>query len=353
MCRTKTCEGMRSIAMMACAVLCAVLASGCTDEKKSKPKPPVAVSVTQVGFLPTDDGQAYVGTVEEKNGTLLSFEVPGNVTALKAQEGDQVGKGQLIGTIQPNTLRDAHQAALTSLRQAQDAYRRMKPLHAQGVISEIKWVDVESKLQQAEAAERMAREQLGHTTLRAPFSGVIAARYADPGMNVIAGQQIYRLVDVSVVEIKINVPEDEIYAIRKGQTALLTVKAAGNVTLTGHVSEKGIVANALSHTYDVKIAAPNPEGKLMPGMVCNVDLEKQGETAQAQPMVLPAQSVELDTDGRRFVWVVEAGKARQRHVTVGNFMGDGIVVTQGLQPGEAVITEGMQKVSDGMKVTTR
>lgn len=350
---TKHAKRMKSIAMMACAALCAVLTVGCADDKRSHSKLPVAVSVTRVGLPMTSEGRAYIGTVEEESGTLLSFEVPGNVTTLKAQEGDHVAKGQLIGTIQPNTLRDAHQATLTSLRQAQDAYRRMKPLHAQGVISEVQWVDVQSKLLQAEAAERMAREQLGHTALRAPFSGIIAARYADPGMNVIAGQQIYRLVNVSVVEIKINVPENEIYAIHKGQAAILTVKAAGNATLTGHVSEKGIVANALSHTYDVKIAAPNPGGRLMPGMVCNVDLEKQGGDVQTRPTVLPSQCVELDTDGHRFVWVVEAGKARQRYITVGNFMGDGIVVTQGLNSGDDVITEGMQKVSDGMKVRTK
>ncbi len=344
---------MKSIAMMMCAVMTAVLAAGCTDAKKSQPKTPVAVSVTRVGPSAAADGQTYVGTVEEKSGTLLSFEVPGNVTTLKAQEGDHVDRGQLIGTIQPNTLRDAHQATLTTLRQAQDAYRRMKPLHAQGVISEMQWVDVESKLQQAEAAERMAREQLGHTALRAPFAGIIAARYADPGMNVIAGQQIYKLVDVSAVEVKVAVPESEIDAIRKGQEARLTVKAAGNRTLTGHVGEKGIAANPLSHTYDVKITTPNPDGRLLPGMVCSVAFSGKASGSQAQPVVLPAQSVELDTDGRRFVWVAEGGKARQRYVTIGQFMGDGIVVTQGLQPGDAVITEGMQKVSDGMKVRTK
>ena len=344
---------MKSKAMIMCTVMAAIVTAGCTNKEKRQPKAPVNVSVMIAGSPTTAHGHTYVGTVEEKSGTLLSFEVPGNVTALKVQEGDRVAKGQLIGTVQPNTLRDAHQATLTSLRQAQDAYRRMKPLHDQGVISEMQWVDVESKLQQAEAAERMAREQLGHTTLRAPFDGVIAARYADPGMNVIAGQQIYRLVDVKAVEIKIDVPENEIYAIQKGQVAQLTVKAAGNLTATGHVSEKSIVANALSHTYSVKITTPNSEGKLMPGMVCDVALKRHSGTGMTKPILLPAQCVELDTDGRRFVWVAENGMAQQRYVTVGDFMGDGIMVTQGISPGESVITEGMQKVSDGMKVRAK
>lgn len=344
---------MKISAVVACAVLTVLLATGCSHKRPAAGRAPIEVKTTTVGSGNDRISDEYVGTVEEKTGTILSFEVPGNVTSLTVKEGDVVRRGQRIGTIRPNTLQDAHQATLTALKQAQDAYKRMKPLHQQGVISEIQWVDVESKLQQAEAAERMAREQLVHTVLTAPAGGVIAARYADPGMNVMGGQQIYRLVDVSKVEIKVSVPEDEIYHISKGMAASIRVKAADNATFCGRVTEKGIAANSLSHTYDVKIEVDNTARRLMPGMVCSATFQATGGQNPEQ-VVIPQGCVELDTDGKRFVWTVEAGKARMRPVTIGGFTGqDGVEVTDGLHPGDKVITSGMQKVSDGMKVSER
>lgn len=322
--------------------------ASCSDNKGLQEKAPVNVKTITVTNTGSSNSNEYVGTVEEKSGTVLSFEVPGNITLLTADEGDQVTKGQLLGRISPTTLNDAHQSTLTALNQARDAYRRMKPLHEQKVISEMQWVDVESKLHQAEAAERIAREQLNHTSFSAPFSGVIAARYADKGMNVISGQQIYKLVDINNVDIKISVPENEIYHIQKGTTARITVKAADNAVLEGKVVEKGISANSLSHTYNVKIETENHAHRLMPGMVCSVSIN--GDSNQNGHITIPANCIKLDTDGSRFVWLDINGIAKQRTIVAGNFSGNDIEVISGLNNGDKVIAEGSQKVSDGMKI---
>lgn len=80
-----------------------------------------------------------------------------------------MSKGQLLATINPTTVKEAHRATLTTLKQAQDAYRRFLPLHQSGTISDMKWVEIESKLEQAKAAESIARQQLSHSTLTAPL----------------------------------------------------------------------------------------------------------------------------------------------------------------------------------------
>lgn len=332
------------------AYLTATALSGCTEKKGEAPKLPAEVSVMEIGSSDAATGREYVGTVEESEGTLLSFEVPGNVVALKADEGDKVAKGQLLATVNPTSLRDAHSAAAAVLRQAQDAYKRMKPLHKQGVISDIKWVEVESKLSQAQAAERIAREQIRHTGLFAPFAGVIASRTAEKGMNVLAGQQIYKLVDISKVDVKISVPEKEISKIHTGCQAKVTVPALDGAVLLGTVTEKGVSADPVSHTYDVKITINNNKRQMMPGMVCNAEL-KTDEIRNE--IVVPMNAVEFDSDNRRFVWVVENGKAAMRAITVGGFVGDGVVVASGLSKGDRVVVSGCQKVSEGMKVSVK
>ena len=329
-----------------------LLLAACSQEKDKKTKQPVLVEKMDVSASSSENGDEYVGTVAAGSGTVLSFEVPGNISLLKVDEGDRVVKGQLLARVSPVTLKEAHYATVVTLNQARDAYRRMKPLHAKGVISEIRWVDVESKLRQAEAAERIAREQLGHTGLYAPFSGVISSKTAEIGMNVIAGQQVYKLVDVSKVNIEFSVPEDEISHIHTGMHGHVTVKALGGDLFSGIVSEKGVVADPVSHTYNVKMAISNPDGRLMPGMVCSV---KVNAVVDADSKItVPLSAVELDTDNSKFVWVVVGHRAQQRKVCTGKFAEGGwVVITSGLEYGDCVIVGGAQKVSQGMTVKVK
>ena len=328
----------------------AALLAACGSEKKpQEAETTVPVRVLVVNPVAGVASDTYVGTVEEKSGTMLSFEVAGSIRTLSVDAGQKVHRGQVLAVLDETTLKQAYEAARATLKQAEDAARRFEPLHAQGTITDLQWVEVQTKLDQAKAAEGIARKQLAHCVLRAPFSGVVSSRSADPGMTVLPGQPVMKLVTIDHVQVKISVPEKEIPQIRTGQEARFTVPALGGAAFGGKVTEKGIAANPLSHTYEVKISLPNPQGQLLPGMVCSVSLdEREAGTTQ---LVIPASAVQLDTDGRRFVWIVKDGTASCRFIEAGRLTGeDSVVISSGLKPGDRVITSGAQKVSDGMKV---
>lgn len=329
-------------------LLLPVLFLSCTADKSVKGDKKVIVKVETVSGGETASANSYVGTVAANSGTVLSFQTGGNVTRLNVREGDHVRRGQLLGTVSPTTLRDSHYATEVTLRQARDAYSRMKKLHDEGVVSEIKWVEVETKLQQAEAAERIAREQLSHTSLYAPFDGVITSRDAEIGMNVLPDQPVYKLAKIANVDVNFSVPEAEISRIAAGSRALVKVDALGGRAYEAVVAEKGVVADAVSHTYNVRLAVNNADGKLLPGMVCSVNLRSAASGTSA--VVIPMRCVELDTDNTRFVWVVEGGKARRRNVVIGDFAGNGVLVVSGLAAGDRLIVEGAHKVSEGTAV---
>ena len=328
-------------------LLMALLLVGCGKEQKQTSSRKVKVSTMTVGVDCSLGSNTYVGTIDSESASILSFEAGGKITRLLVREGDRVAKGQLLGTVSPTTLRDSHYATEVTLQQAQDAYRRMKKLHDEGVVSEIKWMDVETKLRQAEAAERIAREQLSHTSLYAPFAGVITSKDGEVGMNVLPDQPVYKIANVSAVDANFSVPESEINAISIGQKAKISVNAAGGKTFAGVVKEKGIVADAVSHTYNVRLSLLNTSGKLLPGMACSVSLESR---AEHQTVIVPMGAVELDTDNTRFVWIVSGGKAHRRNVSVGDFSSGGVEILSGLTGGDRVIVSGMQKVSEGMAV---
>ena len=130
---------------------CIVL-TGCSEQKKKTEKAPVKVETLTVGSYANGETNDYVGTIEEKTGSTLSFELGGNITSIRVDEGDKVSRGQTLATINPTTLKEAHKSALATLHQAQDAYRRFLPLHKAGTISDIRWVEIESKLEQSPLA---------------------------------------------------------------------------------------------------------------------------------------------------------------------------------------------------------
>ena len=120
--------------------------------------------------------------------------------------------------------------------------------------------------------------------------------------------------------------------------------AVGDEPFYGRVAEKGVDADPLSRTYDVKLLLDNPQHRLLPGMICQVYSRFQrGQTS----VFVPANVVQLNEDNRYFVWVVSNGKASKRFI---NFVADtsqGVRVNGGLQPGDLLIVEGQQKVSEG------
>jgi len=332
-------------------VICAILFSNCTRKRgQSETDKVTTVKVVKVTTTAIQNGRNYVGTVEANSSSSLSFQVIGNVSKVLVSEGERVTKGKLLATLDRATLQNTYNASLATLKQAQDAYDRMNILHESGSLPEIKWVEVESKLQQAQSMEQIARKNAKDTGLYAPFSGVIARKNVEPGMNVMPGVEVMQLADINSVNIKIAVPENEITGIEKKQVASISVAALGNRLFEGIVSEKGIVANPLSHTYEVKIKLTNAQQELMPGMVCSVTLRRMDKNPE---IIIPNSVVQLKPEGTRFVWLSKNGKATLKVIQTGALTQRGIIVTEGLEQGDLVITEGNQKVSEGTKIVVR
>ena len=110
-------------------IISCMMLTGCTEKSRKLEKKNVKVETISVGNTNLGGTKDYVGTIEEKIGSTLSFEIAGNITSIRVEEGDRVSKGQLLATINPTTVKEAHRATLTTLKQAQDAYRRFLPLH--------------------------------------------------------------------------------------------------------------------------------------------------------------------------------------------------------------------------------
>ncbi len=324
-----------------------ILAAGCSqgnDNQTSTVRAPVKVRVVRASTESVSGSSGYVGTVEAVRTATVSAGSSGTLTSLNVRRGQRVSKGQEIATIESQTALSAYQMSLATLQQAEDGYERASKVYSSGSISEVQMVEIQTRLDQARAAADAARKTLEDCTLRAPFDGYVAEISVAAGEQLDMFSPVARIIDISELEIRFPVPESEIRLLSEGVRVSVDVEAAGLSGVAGRIVSKGIAASPLSHSYDCTAKLDSPGQGLMPGMVCKVSID-----SESSGTVLPASAVQTGVDGR-YVWTVRDGKAEKRMVTTGAFSGQGVMIAEGLEDGELVITEGYQKVSTGMKV---
>ena len=365
-----------------------LLATSCNKQKQPVEN---AVQVKTITVSPSslNNAESYSGTLEEDNGISLSFPVGGTVKQVNIAEGQNVQARQLIAVLDATTLNNLVSASSATVSQAQaavgqaraglaqaeksaaqaaDAYKRMKLLHDNGSLPEMKWVEVQTQYQQAQDAVSQVRQQVNQaeaavktahaqknislknlhdTRLFAPSTGYISRSMVTAGQNIAPGQPVAMLVDIRQVKVKISVPETDITHIHTGQPLRFTVSSMPGRIFTARITEKGVAADPISRSYEVKATAANADRKLLPGMVCDVYIE---QPQHAGVITLPANIIQIDMDNQPFVWTVVNGKARKTSVEPGQNIGDNVQIVSGLSYGSKVIVEGQQKVSNGTKV---
>lgn len=325
------------------------LAVGCKEVPQTVTAPVIKVKTEVITPQSTRGTRTFSGTVGEETGTAVSFTAGGTVKRIFVEQGQTINRGALVAEIDKATAENTYAAALAAREQAEDAVTRMKKLYEAGSLAEIKWIEVQSKLRQAVSAEQIAKKGLTDCRLYAPCSGYISEKPVEAGQNVAPGLTVVKIVDIDRVKVKVAVPEEEISSIIVGHKATITVAALSGRTFTGHVTEKGVEANPLSRTYDVKILVNNPQHALLPGMVCEANFSSTSSEEHA--ILLAANLIQIDVDNRPFVWCAVEGKAKKTYVTVGASVGNQVVISTGLKAGDRVIVEGQQKVSEGTKIS--
>ncbi len=337
---------MKKIFLLAMVVLTIV---SCQKKQERGEEETVGVTVERAA-LSSDYGQLpYVGVVEEESSTSVSFTGMAMLQSMTVSEGQPVKKGQLLAVIDETQARNALATTKASLDQAKDAYERMKLLHDNGSLPDMKWVEVESKVQQAQSAYDMAQKNLEDCRIYAPVSGVVGTKIMGVGETVLPSEPVLTILSIDNVKVRVAIPEREIAGITSGTPTTITVDALGDETFHGGRIEKGVSADPLTHTYDIRIRVPNPGRKLLPGMVARIQIKNE-KIKNEGAVTLPVKAVQQATEKTLFVWVARDGKAHRQPVAIGQTVGNRIVIESGLSEGDEVIVEGYQKLGEGTPV---
>lgn len=339
------------IVYIAGIILLATTLYSCKNEE-SRTNGAVKVDILTIQAVRDAPSYNYTGVIEDSYSSMISFQVAGNIQQIYCDENQYVNKGTLLAVLNKVMHQNSYDMAQATFKQAEDAYHRLKTLHDQNSLPEIKWIETLTAFQNAQSMLNIAQTNLDNCHLYAPFSGVVSKKITETGANVMPGVPVFNLVKLETVKVKVPVPEKEVSLIDIGQKATITVTALGkDKVYTSTITEKSAMANPLSHTYDIKIELENKDRKLMPGMICDVVIHHN--EAETEQIIVPNNAIMLDNDNNRFVWKLSGNTATRQSVAIGKLSSHGVIVSDGLNTGDKIIINGNQKVSEGTTIETR
>ncbi len=307
--------------------------------------PVVVESITPASVAP----EIYVsGNIEGNKTVRLGFMVAGKINYIAVNEGQQVGKGQLIASLDPVNYSIAKEMADVQVNQATDEYNRLKMMHDRNSLSESDLKKIEFALQQAQAQQKLQNENLSNTKLYSPISGVLLKKLAEPGEIIGTGNPILVISDINKVKVNAYIPENQLSQIHIGQAAQVQIDAL-NESYSGKVTEVGSAADATTRAFTVKIEIDNKGLKIRPGMIASVTLVSAAERSL---LTVPAQAILRTPEGQTYVFVADKDRAQayQRNISIGRMYSNKVEVISGLAEGEIVITGGQQKLSNGSSI---
>lgn len=328
--------------------------AGCQLEKSSSqsalaPKSPAKVQAIVVKKSSFVAERHYAGSIAEGTATAVSFNSPGTIKTLNVSEGKKISKGALIGTLDDTAARNALEIAQAMKSQAEDARARMEKLYKNKSISEIQWMEVESKYRQAVAAEQIAKKTLDDCKLFAPTTGIVSNKKIEVGQNVLPGVPVFNIVDISKVKAKAFVPESEISSIKLKDKVDIRIEALGGKSFEGKITNKGISANILSRSYEIEVELKNGNSEFLPGMIVDMAIQSKDSVSG---FALPSSVILLDERNQPFVWKISNGTAERKDVEifVDPAVSGSYILVQNLDEGDSIIVQGSSKVGRGDKV---
>lgn len=309
-------------------------------EAETQTAPGPLVQVVAVQPLSSAGTIRASGLVGYKREPQLAFAAPGIVGALDVDSGDTVRRGQRLATLRRTSVGSNADEAALARETAQRNLQRTQALYDRGFVSE-------ARLDDARLAVERARDS---SVLTAPADGVILRRTAETSQTVGAGAPIFVLGETgSGIVVRAPVASNEAARIRIGDTA--QVRIAGLAPLQGRVSRVGAKGNDATGAFEVEVEVSSPTG-LRSGMVAEVDVAAIPASATDTAAILVPTLALLDARADQgVVFVVDADNvARRRAVRTSGITQDGVLVVEGLTPGDRIVSSGAAYVTDGASV---
>ncbi|MDY2585934.1 efflux RND transporter periplasmic adaptor subunit [Winogradskyella aquimaris] len=292
------------------------------------------------------------GSVETKQNIVITPETGGIITNIYVKEGQNVIKGQLLASIDDGGLSQQKAQLEIQADLAKTTFERQKRLWDQKIGSEIQYLQAKSQYEGLQKSIAQINQQLSKNSVRAPFSGIIDDVITEQGNVAAPGQTpLMRLVNLSDMYIKTDVPESYITSINKGKEVEIDFPVLGK-SITSKIRQTGNFINPANRTFDVEIAVPNKDRSIKPNLTARL---KINDYVNENAILIPQSIISENAEGQQYVYILtekngDIATAKRVIIKTGRTQQDNIEVLAGLEENAEIIKEGARSVKDGQTV---
>lgn len=337
-------------------ILAIMLFTGCSEEQQTTDEELVKTVNVETKTIQQQPFERYlklVGTVEAQNDVRISAEVSGRITKYFVDQGDEVQQGDPILKIDDSQLIRERERLEAVTAQAKENYERLKRLYEQDSVgSEIDYLNAKYNYEQNKAALESVKVNIGKTTVNAPFDATIENIFLEEGEMASPGAVLVRLIGINKLKISTGVPSVYSNVVNKGDMARIWFDFQQADTLQLPISFVGKSISPQARTFEVEVKLPAETENYKVDMIANVMIR----TLQNDEAVVVGEEFVFENNGNNVVYVVsENGNgrkiARMRPVELGASYKNSVIISEGLKPGDELITVGSSFLQDSMRIT--
>ncbi|MBD1259846.1 efflux RND transporter periplasmic adaptor subunit [Maribacter polysiphoniae] len=294
------------------------------------------------------------GEVKTKQNVLIYPEMSGTLEKIYVKKGQRVSKGQLLAKIDDGGLSSQLEQLKTQAELNKTTFERQKRLWDQKIGSEIQYLQAKTNFEASENTVKQLESQLGKSTIRAPFNGILDDVIKDQGTVVSPGpgSEVFRIVNLSNMYIEVDVPETYLGQIAKGKEAVVYFPVLGDSVMT-KIRETGNFINPSNRSFSIEIPVPNKNGLIKPNLTARVKLN---DYTNANAILIPQSIISENASGEQYAYVSSEPNDKNEAVVTRSIIKTGktqngmIEVLSGIESGNQIINEGARTVKNGQKV---
>ena len=310
---------------------------------------PISVSGDTIRLQNIVDAGNYTGTFEPNKETKISADIQGKINGVLVDVGSHVSKGQTLIQLDNSLLKLQLQTVEVQIEGLEDDVKRYTILTEADAVQGVQLEKARLGLKSAKVQRATLLEQIGKTSVKAPFNGVVTAKLNEEGGFAAPGVPLLQITDISTLRFTVNVPENDLIQFQNNQTYKINADVFPDVSLSGKVSMIGSKAN-MGNSFPIQFQVANTKNlSIKSGMFGKVNLS---ESEQEQGILIPTSAI-MEENGIAKVYVIKNGKAVLKTITTSKTIGNKTLVSSGLKEDDIIVTNGFINLFDNANITTK
>ncbi|MGM0546358.1 MAG: efflux RND transporter periplasmic adaptor subunit [Bacteroidota bacterium] len=342
---------MRKLLVLALGTL--IFTSACNNgpaTENGEAESAVAVNVEEVAPAVFNHYLNVQGTVESDRTILITPKATATVEEINVRAGDVVEKGDVLAQLDGEVTRTQIEEVKSQLKLAETRYERQKNLREDDIGSEIELLEVETQVRSLENQLASLREQYDNYTIEATIGGTVNQVHIKEGENIGPNGPSFQISNSEALKVTAEISEYYINRVETTDSVTISLPSIDR-EMTKRIDVVSKVIDPANRTFGIEVYIPNIDDMVRPNMLAKL---KVNDYQRNDVLTVPINVVQ-STNDEGYLFVAEQNDdgwvAKQRSVVTGNSYGDEIIIEEGLQPGDQIITVGYDGLNDGDSIS--